>query len=195
MHEHFPDPEPLGFGFAIRPLDPESDAETVHRWTRESRARFWGMEPKGLEEIREIYAWIADSSTHHAYMVSLDGQDVAVFQTYDPAHDEVGEAYPSRPGDLGVHLMVAPREECPPSAAPSRGGPGLTTALLGVLAPAVVARTGARRIIGEPDARNRAAIERLRSFGFELGDQVWLEGQGKTAQIAVLDVAPSQPQA
>ena len=43
----------------------------------------------------------------------VDGEPVALFQTYEPLHDPVGEAYPARAGDIGIHLLLAPATRRP----------------------------------------------------------------------------------
>ncbi|GAA1346572.1 GNAT family N-acetyltransferase [Falsarthrobacter nasiphocae] len=187
VHEHLSETTDLGGGFTLRPLDPTKDAEIVHAWTRDERAQFWGMSEQTLEEIRGIYDWLDESETHHAYAVCLDGAMIAVFQTYDPRHDEVGTTFEVRDGDLGVHFMMGPR--LPDGAGPAAPGRvSLTSTVLAALAPAVLRATGARRIVAEPDARNHRALARLTAAGFRLGDEVWLEGAGKTARLAFLEV-------
>ena len=182
MHEHFSEKTLLSNGFSIRPLDPSNDSHTVFLWTREEHGQFWGMRDKTETDIADIYQWLADSQTHHAYMVTLDDRDIAVFQTYDPKHDEVGEHIETHDGDLGIHLMMAPRDS-------KWDYPNLTTAALTALVPAVLQKTKARRIIAEPDAANERAIQRLVSAGFTLGEVVHLEQAQKDAQLAFLDVA------
>ena len=39
----------------VRALDPEIDAVTLHDWLSRDYARFWGMQGKTLEEVRDKY--------------------------------------------------------------------------------------------------------------------------------------------
>ncbi|MFG3344637.1 GNAT family N-acetyltransferase [Streptomyces sp. NPDC048018] len=153
-----------GFGTVrVDRIDPERHAELVHGWVNEERARFWGMHGTSVEQVREIYAHLDSLTTHHGFLVHRDDEPVGIFQTYDPEADRVSECYEARPGDIGVHLFVAP------SAAPERGfTEGLLTALIDF------ALTGRTRIVGEPDAANEKAIARLVRAGFELGPEVVL---------------------
>ena len=180
MHEDLPEHVELGGPYAMRPLDPARDSETIHAWTRLPYSRFWAMGDAELEDIRAIYTWLWESPTHHAYLVLHDASPVAVFQTYRPEADEVGEHYDAQPGDLGAHFMLGPRENAGGTVADGRH----TTALLGLLLRATVAATGARRIIAEPDVRNTAAIARLVASGFTLGPIIRLSLAGKDAQLA-----------
>jgi hypothetical protein len=91
---------------------------------------------------------------------------VALFQTYDPAEDRVALCYEVRPGDVGVHLLLAP--------ASGSSEPGFTERLTAVLLTHLLADPGLRRIVVEPDARNEKAIARLLRTGFEPGPEVLL---------------------
>ncbi|CAM5557409.1 hypothetical protein SALBM217S_09292 [Streptomyces griseoloalbus] len=98
-----------GFG-AVRvlPLDPAADAPLLHRWVSEERAVFWGMNGLTEQQVHEIYAHMDTLDTHHAYLVVKDGDPAALLQTYEPEADRVGECYPVEPGDIGMHLLLAP---------------------------------------------------------------------------------------
>ncbi|MFI8964792.1 GNAT family N-acetyltransferase [Streptomyces sp. NPDC053493] len=156
-----------GFGTVrIDRIDPDRDAPLVHAWVNEDRARFWGMNGTSVEQVREIYAHLDSLATHHGFLVHRDDVPVAVFQTYDPEADRVSECYEARPGDIGVHLLVAP---APPAAGPEHGfTTGLLTALIDF------ALKGRDRIVGEPDAANAKAVGLLARAGFELGPEVVL---------------------
>lgn len=135
----------------IAPLDPARDAELIHGWVTQERARFWMMGDHTLEEVREVYEWIDEQDTHAAYLVRLDGSPVALFQTYDPRAEEIGAHYEVQDGDIGWHLLMGPIRTPVPS---------LTGAVIGVAGRMVFADPTVRRIIAEPDARN-AKMQRL----------------------------------
>ncbi|MFG3042269.1 GNAT family N-acetyltransferase [Streptomyces sp. NPDC048330] len=147
----------------IAPVDPDRDAPLIHGWVNEDRARFWGMGGTSVEQVREIYAHLDSLPTHHGFLVTRDDVPVALFQTYDPEADRVGECYEVLPGDVGVHLLLAP------SAAPE---PGFSGRLLGALVEFVLRdRT---RIVVDPDAANEKAIARMVRVGFVPGPEVVL---------------------
>ncbi|MFG2307300.1 GNAT family N-acetyltransferase [Streptomyces sp. NPDC048566] len=161
--EHVP-----GHGtFRIRPLDPAADCATVHGWVREERAAFWGMGDLTLQQLTDVYAELDGLTTHHAYLVERDGEPVALLQTYDPAADRVGACYEVRPGDIGIHLLLAP-------AGPRGGRRGWTAALSAVIASYVLRGPDRRRVVADPDVRNLKAIGRLREQGFTPGPEVVL---------------------
>ncbi|MFJ8164636.1 GNAT family N-acetyltransferase [Streptomyces sp. NPDC096136] len=156
-----------GFGtVSFAPVDPAADAALIHSWVTEERARFWGMGGASRELVQEIYEDVDRRTTHHAFMVSLDGEQVALFQTYDCAEDRVSECYEVRPGDVGVHLLLGP------SGGAARHG--FTGALMEAFLTYLFTDGGALRVVGEPDARNTKAIALLERTGFELGPEVEL---------------------
>jgi penicillin amidase len=157
----------------LDPLDPATEAEVVHAWAVEDRAQFWMMQDHTLEEVREIYQWIADEPTHAAYLAKDDGVPVALFQTYDPRAEEIGEHFDVREGDVGIHLMLAPA---------TNARPGFTAAVVGFLAHQVFADPAVRRVVAEPDDRNAKAVALVQRIGFELGPVVELST--KPARLA-----------
>ncbi|MFD4727945.1 GNAT family N-acetyltransferase [Streptomyces seoulensis] len=157
-----------GYGtVALRPLDPETDARVIHAWVSEERAAFWGMTNLTEAQVAEIYAHMATLDTHHAHLVTKDGEPAALLQTYDPAADRVSECYEVRPGDIGVHLLLAP-------AAPDAHRPGWTSALLTVVADYVLRVLDRTRVVVDPDVRNTKAITRFERQGFVTGPEVVL---------------------
>ncbi|MBV2356903.1 GNAT family N-acetyltransferase [Streptomyces sp. J2-1] len=157
-----------GFGVVrVRPVEPERDADTLYGWVRDERAAFWGMNGLDRDQVAEIYAHMAALDTHHAHLVSLDGVPVALLQTYDPAADRVGECYPVRDGDIGVHLLVAP-------AGAAGAASGWTGTLLRALTVYVLRVLDGRRVVVDPDVRNTKALARFERQGFEQGPAVVL---------------------
>ncbi|MEU9474190.1 GNAT family N-acetyltransferase [Streptomyces sp. NPDC048191] len=184
-----------GFGTVrVRPLDPVSDADVVHGWVSEERAVFWGMNGLTRDQVTEIYAHMAGLDTHHAHLVTKDGTPAALFQTYEPAADRVGECYDVRPGDLGVHVLLAP-------AGPDGPRPGWTSALLTVMTAYALRAPGRRRLVVDPDVRNTGAIARFERQGFVRGPAVVLPEVDlpdvylpeKHAQLAFLEPAVALP--
>ena len=165
-------------GLRLDRFDPARDSELLHSWVTQERARFWMMQDHTVEEVREVYTWLDEQPTHHVWWVrrGTDGSEpAALLQDYQPAAEEVGEHYDVHPGDLGIHLMLAP---------PVRPEPGLTAAVMDFVMAQAFADPAVRRLVAEPDARNAKIIDRLRGQGFELGPVVELST--KPAQLAFL---------
>ncbi|MEU0315453.1 GNAT family N-acetyltransferase [Nocardioides sp. NPDC006273] len=161
----------------IRDLAPSADIDLLCGWLQDDRARFWGMAEKPREEIEEIYTWLQEQPHLAAYIIEIDGDPVALFQTWDPEVDELGTFYDRRPGDLGMHLFLAD--------SPARKGQ--TKSIIDFFFETVVAKHGARRVVVEPDASNEASIVRLGDYGFHLGPVVQLPH--KVAQYAFIDLS------
>ncbi|MFI9809829.1 GNAT family N-acetyltransferase [Streptomyces sp. NPDC052301] len=191
LYEHHID----GYGTVrVRPLDPAADATVVHAWVRAERAAFWGMTGLTRDQVAETYAHMATLDTHHARLVTKDGTPAALLQTYEPAADRVGECYDVRPGDLGVHVLLAP-------AGPAGPRPGWTTALLTAMTAYALLGLDRRRLVVDPDVRNTKAIDRFERQGFVRGPAVVLPEVDvpdvhlpeKHAQLAFLERAVAFP--
>ncbi|PKV87601.1 GNAT family N-acetyltransferase [Streptomyces sp. TLI_146] len=173
-----------GFGTVrLRRLDPSHDADLVHSWVTQERARFWGMLDADRAYVEETYAYVDSLPTHHAFLLLLDDEPVGLFQTYEPAADPLGECYEVRPGDVGIHILVAP--------APGTPRPGFTGALMKSLIDYVLSDPAHQRIVVEPDVRNVKSIERMVRSGFVLGEEV--QKPEKRARLAFLERPPTPP--
>lgn len=154
-----------GFGTVrIVPVDPVADLDLIYEWVTQERAKFWGMLDADRDRVLEIYTYLDSLSTHHAYLVHRDDRPIALFQTYEPAHDPVGECYDVQPGDFGIHLLIGPVD--------GAAEPGFTGHLVSALLTFALADPGRERIVAEPDARNDKAIARLLRTGFEPGPEI-----------------------
>lgn len=165
----------------LRPVDPDVDAPLLTTWVTAERAAFWGMTGLELEQVRTIYRYIDEQPHLAAYLLLLDGDPIGLFQTYDPAVDEIGEWYDRRPGDVGAHLLLADDER----------RAGRTHEVLAVGLRFVAGLPGCRRLVFEPDARNSASIALMERLGCERGPLVELRTSisEKPAQFFFLDAA------
>ncbi|BFO22833.1 GNAT family N-acetyltransferase [Streptomyces sp. KM77-8] len=155
-----------GFGTVrVLPLDPAADAPLLHRWVSGERAVFWGMNGLTERQVAGIYAHMATLDTHHAHLVLKDGTPAALLQTYEPGADRVGDCYPVEPGDIGIHLLLAPAD---------RARPGWTAAVLGVITAYVLVGLDRTRVVVDPDVANEKAVARFLRQGFSAGPVVVL---------------------
>ncbi|MGN9805851.1 GNAT family N-acetyltransferase [Micromonospora sp. L32] len=165
-----------GFGeLRLVVVDPAAHAELLHGWVTQPRARFWGMGGYTVDEVREVYAFIDGLTTHHAYLIMLDGTPAGLFQTYQPEADPVGERYPVQPGDIGMHLLFAPAPEAPR---------GLATAAFPALARFLFRDPTRQRIVVEPDVRNHRSLRLFERVGFTFDEEI--EMPDKRARLAFL---------
>jgi RimJ/RimL family protein N-acetyltransferase len=166
---------------SIRPVDPAADAGLLHAWVTEERAAFWGMTDCDEERVAGIYGYIDEQEHLAAYLLLVDGTPVGLLQTYDPAVDEIGEWYDRRPGDVGVHLLLA--------AVPQRSG--RTEEVVAAALAFVSSGPGCARIVFEPDARNAPSIAMMERIGAVRGPLVDLRTSisEKPAQFFFVEVA------
>lgn len=144
--------------FSFRPLQPTDDAERLHAWTSNARARFWGMQEHTVAELRAFYEAQWQSGYRWPFLGLRDGEPALLLESYDPARDVLGEHYPVARGDLGMHFLTAP-----PSAPRL---PGYSLCVLRGIVDFLLGQTGVKRLVVEPDLNN-AAIHRLnRAAGF-----------------------------
>lgn len=165
-------PVPSLDDITLAPVDPITDIGLIHEWVSQERAEFWGMRGKSVDEVAEIYGYIDGQRHLAAFLASWHGRPWALFQTYDPFVDPIGEFYDRREGDIGAHLLLAP-------------GPrpaGLTAALLEFLPRWLFRNPQHRRVVLEPDVRNAKSLAALDRIGAEPGPVRDLPG--KTAQFA-----------
>ncbi|MFJ6074725.1 GNAT family N-acetyltransferase [Streptomyces sp. NPDC093065] len=157
-----------GFGTVrVLPLDPAADAPVVHGWVSGERAAFWGMNGLTADRVAGVYAHMDTLDAHHAFLVVKDGEPAALLQTYDPAADRVSECYDAEPGDIGVHLLLAP-------AGTGGARPGWTAALSAVLMAYVLLGLDRTRVVVDPDVANEKAVARFLRQGFTAGPVVVL---------------------
>lgn len=156
-------------------FDPATESGLLHSWVVQDRARFWMMQDHTEDDVREIYTWIDEQPTHHAWLARLDGEPVSLFQDYQPSAEEIGEHFDVAPGDLGVHFMMGP---------PRENVAGFTGHLMRFFLDFVFDDPDVRRVVVEPDVRNEKSLALVRRLGMELGPVVELSA--KPAQLAFL---------
>ncbi|WP_141015130.1 GNAT family N-acetyltransferase [Nocardioides sambongensis] len=156
---------PTTTAVTVRPVDPTADADLLHSWVSAERAAFWGMAGMSVTEVAEVYGWIDDQDHLAAHLLLLEGRPVGLLQTYDPFVDEIGGFYERRPGDVGVHLLLA-------------DDPARVRRTADVVAGGMRFLFGdpdCRRLVMEPDARNAASVALAERLGAERGPLVDLK--------------------
>ncbi len=160
----------------IEPLDLDRDLELLHAWVTHPRSAFWMMQDASPPDVRAEYDAIAANPHHDAFLGRVGGRPTFLVETYDPAHATgMGELPELRPGDLGMHVLVAPPEGAPV--------PGLTTAVFDAVMAFCFADPSVERVVVEPDVRNDAIRAKNVTAGFtELRE---IPMPGKTAMLSV----------
>lgn len=135
----------------FRPVDVETDAAMLHAWVTHPKATFWMMQDADVPAVAEEYAAIAATEGHEAFIGSVEGRASFLVERYDPARSELAEHATFGPGDLGMHVLVAPTDS--PVA-------GFTTAVFAATMRFCFQDPAVDRVVVEPDERN-ANIARL----------------------------------
>ncbi|HWJ66861.1 MAG TPA: GNAT family N-acetyltransferase [Nocardioides sp.] len=160
----------------IEPLDLDRDLALLHAWVTHPRSAYWMMQDATLDDVRTEYAAIAANPHHDAFLGRVAGRPAFLVETYDPAHAPGMADLPElRPGDVGMHVLVAPPEGEPVS--------GLTTAVFDAVMAFCFADPAAQRVVVEPDVRNQPIRDKNVAAGFAELREVPMPG--KTAMLSV----------
>lgn len=150
---------PLGT-VTLEPLDVDRDVALLHPWVTHPRSAYWLMQGATRDDVRSAYAAIAADPHHDAWLGRVDGVPAFLTETYDPRLRELPGHWAAEPGDVGMHVLVAPPADGTPPV------PGFTSAVMAAVVRFCLDRPGARRIVVEPDARNAAIRAKNRAAGF-----------------------------
>lgn len=143
----------------IEPLELPRDLARLHSWVTHPKAVFWEMQGASIEDVANDYALVADSPHHDAWLGRVDGTPAFLVETYDPAHSELAGLPELRPGDLGMHVLVAPTDY------PVRG---FTRRVFRAVMEHCFADPSVRRVVVEPDVRNERIAALNKAAGFEV---------------------------
>lgn len=154
---------------------PDEDVDTIYRWATQDRAQFWRMGDHTQEQVQGIYEYLTYVNTHEVLLMWFGRTPIALVHMYDPRAEAVGEHYDVRDGDVGLHFMMAPREEFPRQVVPE---------FYRSLVETLFSDPDTRRVVVEPDARNTAAIKRAKTLGFVFEREIELPD--KTARLGFL---------
>lgn len=163
----------------LEPVVPARDAELVQGWLAHPGASYWQMGGLTVDEVRQYLAAVQAGPHEDAWLGRLDGEPVFMTETYDPARVLLAGVHDARPGDLGMHLLVAP---------PATPRHGLTDAVMTAVMRFCLTGRGATRVVVEPDVGNRKIAAKNAAAGFRVLREVDL-GSGAHAKRAALSVA------
>lgn len=158
--------------FTVRPLDPSpdfvgetnvSDCELVHGWVTHPKSAFWLMQDARLQDVEREYMAIAASEHHDAFIGLHNGEPAFLMERYDPARVELKGLYDAQPGDVGMHFLVAPTDT------PVHG---FTRAVITAVMETLFVDGATRRVVVEPDVRNKAVHALNEVVGFEIAERI-----------------------
>ncbi|MCW7946950.1 acetyltransferase [Streptomyces hygroscopicus] len=141
----------------FRPLDPVEDARLLHGWVTHPKAAYWMMQDARPQDVEHVYLDIAADEHRHALLGMHEGVPAFLMEKYDPARRELAGLYEARPGDVGMHFLVAPTD------APVHG---FTRAVITAVMAHLFEDPATRRVVVEPDVRNTAVHALNEAVGF-----------------------------
>lgn len=155
----------------LETLDVDAHVGRLHAWVTHPRSSFWMMQEASLTDVATEYRLLAEHPHHDAWLGRVEGEPAFLVETYDPARArEVGLAdLPDlRPGDLGMHLLVAPTDT--PEA-------GFTRRVFAAVMAHCFADPAVRRVVVEPDVGNEPIAVLNAEAGFVVERVVPLPGK------------------
>lgn len=152
--------------FTFRCFDPDADAQLLHSWVTRPYASFWGMQSATVADVVAEYSKIQSSGHHHALLGLDDGVPAFLMEEYLPVRSPLAGLYAVQPGDIGMHLLVAP------PAGPPRTG--YTAAVMEAVLDRLFAKDRVERVVVEPDARNHKIHVLNERLGFRPAGEVAL---------------------
>ena len=160
----------------LEPFEAQPHAVPLRRWLSHPASSWWGMGGLSTEEVRRHLATVEADPHQRSWLGRVDGEPLFYVETYDPTRVLLVDVPEVRPGDVGMHLLVAPPVE--------RRVHGLTSAVMAAVTRFVLDELGAARVVVEPDVRNAAVAAKNDEAGFRVLREVELPG--KRASLAVL---------
>ncbi|WP_258370343.1 GNAT family N-acetyltransferase [Curtobacterium sp. MCPF17_018] len=162
----------------VEPVDPERDAAVVQSWLTHPASSWWEMGDLDVDGVRAYLAGVQADPAQAVWLGRRNGDPCFLAETYDPSAVLLTDVWAAEPGDVGMHLLVAP--------VPVEGRVhGLTSAVMRAVVEHCRDALGARRVVVEPDVRNTAVQAKNAEVGFRALRQVDVDG--KRALLSVLD--------
>ncbi|WP_083396270.1 GNAT family N-acetyltransferase [Frigoribacterium sp. MCBA15_019] len=160
----------------IEPFAADPYAVCLRRWLAHPASAAWQMAGLSTDEVRAYLAAIDADPHQQAWLGRVDGEPTFFVETYDPAEVLLTEVHDAEPGDVGMHLLVAPPR--------GQRVHGLTSAVMASVVDFVFGIEQARRIVVEPDVANDRIAAKNDEVGFRALGEVELPD--KTARLSVL---------
>ncbi|HYE53968.1 MAG TPA: GNAT family N-acetyltransferase [Chitinophagaceae bacterium] len=143
---------------SIHPFNVRKDTLFIHEWVNQDYAkRFWQMDGRTINELKKVYRHISTCHFAQSFMARINYNRICQLDLYHAPDDEVSLHYNAQPGDYGIHVLMAPRQQ---------RVPGLSVCVLQTFLEYFFSFPDIERIIGEPDAENHRANQLVQKLGF-----------------------------
>jgi RimJ/RimL family protein N-acetyltransferase len=151
-----------------------SDFEVLYSWMHQPHiAPFWKLNVN-RDDFQAYLTRTLEASHKRVFLCFLDQKPAGYLIAYSIQHDPIKEYYQAEHGDLGMHLLIGPREWL-------NRDHGLMIAR--AMTAFLMEKYSCSRIIGEPDSRNRIVIPILKEMGGYVADTIYLPHKKATLII------------
>ncbi|MFE4453707.1 GNAT family N-acetyltransferase [Streptomyces sp. NPDC056796] len=166
--------------FQLVTVKPERDLAVISRWMNDPAvAAFWELAGPEAVTADHLGRQLTGDGRSVPCLGVLDGTPMSYWEIYRADLDPLARHYPSRPHDMGVHLLIG---------GVGNRGRGIGTVLLRAVADLVLGnRPLCGRVVAEPDLRNTPSVSAFLSAGFRFCAEVDLPD--KRAALMVRDRA------
>ncbi|MFF8809509.1 GNAT family N-acetyltransferase [Streptomyces omiyaensis] len=174
-------PADTRFGsFRLTPVRPARDLALLTRWMNDPAvAAFWELAGPETVTADHVRAQLEGDGRSVPCLGVLDSAPMSYFEIYRADLDPLARAYPARPHDTGIHLLLGGTAD---------RGRGVGTALLRAVADLVLDhRPRCTRVVAEPDIRNTPSVSAFLSAGFRYAAEIDLPD--KRAALMIRDRA------
>ncbi|WP_327113779.1 acetyltransferase [Streptomyces sp. NBC_01341] len=166
--------------FHLVTVEPQRDLSVISRWMNDPAvAAFWEL--AGPESVTDAHLrrQLEGDGRSIPCLGVLDGRPMSYWEIYRADLDPLARHYPSRPHDMGVHLLVG---------GVANRGRGIGSVLLRAVSDLVLDnRPLCARVVAEPDLRNTPSVAAFLSAGFRFCSE--LELPDKPAALMIRDRA------
>lgn len=134
------------------------------------------MRGSSLERVKQRFG--PGLGKDRAYMAVMEstGAKMALFLTYRATDDVVGQYFPARPSDLGIHTLIAPAGDVRVK--------DISYFLMKAMQFHAFSDPSVERLICEPDISNEKVLVRFRQAGYLVGKALFMPH--KTARLVYL---------
>lgn len=149
---------------SFRPVN-MSDFEVLYSWMHQPHiAPFWKLNVN-RGDFQAYLERTLEAEHKRVFLCFIDQIPAGYLIAYSIQHDPIKDYYRAEPGDLGMHLLIGPREWL-------NRDHGLMIAR--AMTAFLMEKYSCSRIIGEPDNRNRIVIPILKEMGGYVADTISL---------------------
>lgn len=142
---------------SFREVTLERDLPMLHSWMQEDHViPYWQLN-KSIDDYEDHLRTFLKDDHQKLLIGELDGIPVSYWEAYWVSGDIIGRFYPFHQDDQGIHLLIGPKHYL---------GKGLIYPLLLTILHHLFQHSETKRIVAEPDIRNKKMIHVFKKCGF-----------------------------